>query len=292
MFVKVAAIQMTSSADVDSNLLKAETLVSAAAAEGADIVVLPENFAVFDSSTLRTHGAREAEAHVFSAFLAQVAARWRVTVIGGTIPSQSRQYPGGDRVPDGRVRTRCMAFSAQGEYLAHYDKLHLFDVDVADVQGAYRESENIEPGEAVVCAETFWGRVGLTICYDLRFPELFAALTGAGATIITVPAAFTHVTGAAHWLTLLRARAIENQCFIIAAGQTGEHNSSRRTFGHSCVISPWGEILALKEEGEGIVCAEINLADIERTRQQMPLRQHKRFDVVARDSLPLYVKGA
>lgn len=276
MQVNVAAIQMTSGPDIDANLANAERLVAQAGNEGAALVVLPENFAIFDSSALYAAGEQEADTSRFSDMLADWARRYNLWLVGGTVPSRTRN-PQGERVSGRRVRTRSMVFSPEGERVAAYDKIHLFDVDVSDAQGSYRESDAIEPGDTSVVATLPWATLGLTICYDLRFPELFSYLMQQGATLITVPAAFTYVTGQAHWLPLLRARAIETQCFIIAPNQTGENRPTRRTWGHSCIVSPWGDIVALQAEGEGVVQARIDFSEVQALRQKMPILQHKRF---------------
>ena len=280
MTLTVAAIQMTSGAQVEANLYKAERLIARAAEQGAQLVALPENFAVFDSTALAREGELERLQNKFSSILADWGARYNVWLVGGTVPSRTRR-PGSDEpVPGARVRTRCHVHAPDGQLVSYYDKLHLFDVDVPDAQGSYRESSTIEPGEQPAVAVTPWATIGLTICYDLRFPELFHALVLQGASIITVPAAFTYVTGEAHWLALLRARAIETQSYIIAPNQTGQNSRTRRTFGHSCIISPWGEILALSEQDETVVTAAIDLSQVEKLRRQMPVQQHKRFHVV------------
>lgn len=280
MQVNIAAIQMTSGPQVERNLQSAEAFVAQAASMGADLIVLPENFAVFDSAALFDFGERETHGGYFSTLLAAWAARYNVWLVGGTLPCRQRLGTQVD-VPGRRVRTRSMLFSPQGVCTAAYDKIHLFDVDVADSHGSYRESDTIEPGDQPVLATLPWGKLGLTVCYDLRFPELYCYLQMHGATVITVPAAFTYVTGQAHWFTLLRARAIETQCFIVAPNQCGENRPNRRTWGHSCIVSPWGDIVAMQEDGEGIVQASIDMAELEAVRQKMPLQQHKRFTIDA-----------
>lgn len=278
MPVTIAAIQMTSGADVQQNLATAERLVAQAGEQGAQVVVLPENFAVFDSGALLREGELESTSGKFSSLLAGWAAKYKLWLVGGTLPSRTRM-PDGDRVAGQRVRTRCTVHAPDGQCIAGYDKLHLFDVDVADAHGSYRESDVIEPGQLAVTATLPWATLGLTICYDLRFPELFARLVDLGATLITVPAAFTYVTGQAHWLPLLRARAIETQCYIVASNQTGENRPGRKTWGHSCILSPWGEILALQEEHEGVIQANVDFSQVAELRRTMPLQQHKRFTV-------------
>lgn len=282
MSLVMAAIQMTSSARVEDNLKAAEHWVAKAHEQGAQLVVLPENFAIFDGGALFEAGENEATTGRLSNALAAWAKRYGVWIVGGTLPSRFR-LASSELVPGRRVRTRSAVYSPAGECVAAYDKIHLFDVDVADAHGSYRESDAIEPGNLPVVAKLPDFGLGLTICYDLRFPELFAHLRQLGASVITVPSAFTYVTGKAHWLPLLQARAIETQCFIVAANQVGENRPSRRTWGHSCIISPWGEVLALKEDGEGVVMASVDLMQLEEVRKKMPVLQHKRFHVAMKE---------
>jgi predicted amidohydrolase len=269
--IVMAAVQMTSGPDVDANLAFAGQCIADAASSGACCVVLPENFAVFDSKALWSQGVREREEAIFSRCLESWARHYGVWIIGGSIPVACE---GTDR-----VRARCQVYGPEG-WQASYDKMHLFDVDVGDAQGRYRESDTIAPGQQSVVVTTPFGKVGLSICYDLRFPGLYMQLRADGAEIITVPAAFTRVTGEAHWLTLLRARAIETQCYVIAPNQTGRHSPSRETFGHSCIISPWGEILAVREESPGVVTATIDRERLQDIRGKMPVFSHQRHAVV------------
>lgn len=280
MKVSIAAIQMTSGTDIAHNLAMAERLIAAAADQGAVLAVLPENFAVFDSTALLAAAEQEHAHQRFSELLAAWSKRYGLWLVGGTLPFRTR-LPGGEMVPGNRVRTRSLVYSPLGQCAAAYDKIHLFDVDVADAHGSYRESDAIEPGTTPVVASLPWARLGMTICYDLRFPELFSYLVHHGATLISVPSAFTYVTGQAHWLPLLRARAIETQCFIVAPNQVGENRPNRRTWGHSCIISPWGEILAVQEEGEGVVMASVDFSEVDELRKKMPVIQHKRFGINA-----------
>ena len=202
-------------------------------------------------------------------------------LVGGTAPLLSR--PGRNPaepdylIEDGRVRAASLVYGAAGELLARYDKIHLFDVMVEDKQARYSESLSYEPGSDVVCADTAAGRLGLSVCYDMRFPELYRQLLLRGAEIITVPAAFTAVTGAAHWESLLRARAIENQCYLVAAAQGGRHSPTRETWGHSMIIDPWGEILAELATGPGIAVAEMDPELLSQVRKRMPVADHIRL---------------
>lgn len=269
----LAAVQMCSGPDIEANLAQARRELAAAAAAGASLAVLPENWAVFDAAQYAALGQRLPE------MLAQVGAMAReldLWIVAGTLPAAHR--PDGAPVPDGRVRTACHVIDSDGEVVARYDKIHLFDVEVDDAQGSYRESATFEPGSAVVCVDTPAGRVGLSICYDLRFPELYRELQRQGAEILVVPAAFTQVTGEAHWEPLLRARAIENQCYVIGSAQGGRHGPTRVTWGHSQVIDPWGRVLAgCGAEGPGLALAGRDPEEQVRLRRRMPVAAHRRL---------------
>ena len=207
---KVATIQMISSNNLADNLAAEERLLNQASEQGAGLAVLPETFSLFASSQLRSLGEEEDRQGTVQNFLAQMSRQLQMWIVGGTTPFIRR--PDNSLIEDGRVRATCLVYSAEGKLQARYDKIHLFDVDVKDAQGSYRESNTMEPGDQVVVVDTPFGRLGLTVCYDLRFAELFSLLVAQGAEIITVPAAFTARTGEAHWRALLRARAIENLC--------------------------------------------------------------------------------
>ncbi len=276
MACKVAAIQMVSVADTDRNLDAARRLVLEAARRGARLAVLPEVFAVLEGGPMRRFGEVEGEGRIQD-FLSGLARDAGLTLVGGTIPLLSRPGRSGpDRlIGDGRVRAACLVFDERGRRVARYDKMHLFDVTVDDRQAEYSESRSYEAGEEVATVDTPAGRLGLSVCYDLRFPELYRELFRRGAQIVAVPSAFTRVTGEAHWESLLRARAIENQCYVIAAGQGGRHSDKRETWGRSMVIDPWGEVLAGLETGEGVAVAEADLAFLESVRRRMPVREHR-----------------
>jgi len=271
---KVAAVQLVSSADIERNLASAARWVEYAAAAGAKLVVLPEAFALFISNEQGRLGAREAggQARV-RPFLAELAARHRVWLVGGTIPL----LEAGEQRP----RAASLVFDDCGREVGRYDKMHLFDVDVSDSQGSYRESDTFNPGAAAVVVPTPFGVLGLSVCYDLRFPELFQWLREQGAEMIVVPSAFTRRTGLAHWLPLLRARAIETQCYLIGANQGGEHNSKRATSGGSAIVDGWGEVLAEAPLGEACIVAEVDRERLRAQRKAMPVAQHRRFRVVA-----------
>jgi len=265
----LAAIQMVSGPDVAENLTAAAELLAHAAASGAKLAVLPENFALMGRGEGDKVAVREAEgAGPIQAFLAEQAARYRLWLVGGTIPLRT---VGGE----GRVRAACLLFDDLGRRIARYDKVHLFDVQVVGSAERYAESATIEPGDRYVVADTPVGRLGLAVCYDLRFPEQFRAMVDQGMEILALPAAFTAATGKAHWETLLRARAIENQCYVVASAQGGQHANGRETHGDSLIIDPWGEILHRLPRGPGAVLAEFDRERLERVRRQFPALQHR-----------------
>jgi predicted amidohydrolase len=270
MMTVVAALQMVSGPDIEVNLQAAERLIGLAAEGGARLVVLPENFALMGTRETDKLAVREVEGDgPIQAFLAAQAARRQLWLVGGTIPLAARA--------ENKVRAACLLFDPQGRLAARYDKLHLFDVQVVDTQESYRESATIEPGDwPVVVVDTPFGRLGLAVCYDLRFPELFRALLDQGMEILALPAAFTATTGKAHWEILLRARAIENLCYVIASAQGGQHANGRETYGDSMIIDPWGVILERLSQGPGVVLARLDRHRLQTIRQQFPALQHRR----------------
>lgn len=273
--VKAAVVQMVSGREPALNLEAAARLVGEAAAQGAKLVVLPENFAVYNPVDLPSLAEEAGDMEApFQSFLSQLARRHGIWLVGGSIPVRPARH---DRDP--RVFSSCLVFSPDGELAARYDKLHLFDVDITDAQGRYRESERFRYGDSVVTFDTPFGRVGMAVCYDLRFPELFRALTERGAEIIVLPSAFTRLTGQAHWEILVRARAIENTCYLLAAGQGGRHDARRETFGHSMIVDPWGVVLAGLGEGEGVAIANLDARTLTNVRERLPSIEHRRLRV-------------
>lgn len=274
---RAAVIQMRSGADCAANLAVAGRLLEAAQAGGAQLAVLPENFAFMggregDKLAL----AEDAGRGPIQDWLAATARRLRLWILGGTVPLKT-----GDAQ---RVAAACLVVDESGRSVARYDKMHLFDVEVGDAAPGqasperYRESASIAPGAvASVVVDTPVGRMGLSVCYDLRFPELFRRLAAQGAEVLAVPSAFTEHTGAAHWEVLLRARAIENQCYVIAPGQWGEHPGGRRTFGHSLVVDPWGRVLARREAGDGVIVAPLPRESLLNLRRSFPVLEHRRL---------------
>lgn len=258
-----ACVQLNAQDNLAQNIKQAEALVREAASKGAQFIALPENALFMHAPGAGAHPDTAAE----TARLSALAGELGVWLLIGSV-----HVPAGN----GKSFNRSLLISAEGKIAARYDKIHLFDVTLKNGE-TYAESDRIAPGGDMVLAETPWGELGLTVCYDLRFPHLFRALAKAGAGIITVPAAFTYTTGSAHWHVLLRARAIETGCFIIAPGQCGMHPGNRRTYGHSLIIAPWGEILAEgSEDKTGITLATLDLAKVDEARAMIPALQHDR----------------
>ncbi len=262
----VAAVQMISTPNVADNIARARVLVGEAAARGAQLVTLPEYWPIMGmADTDKVGHAERPGSGPIQDFMAEAAATHKVWLIGGTLPLVS---------PDAaRVMNTTLVYDPQGKSVSRYDKIHLFGF----TRGAesYDEARTIVPGEAVAVFDAPFGRVGLAVCYDLRFPELFRAM--GECTLMVVTAAFTHTTGLAHWEVLLRARAIENQCYVLASAQGGVHANGRRTFGHSMLIDPWGEVKAVLAEGEGVVSGALDPALLASVRESLPALKHRRM---------------
>ena len=266
--MNVALIQMVSSQKLEVNLREAETLI-AEAASGADYIFLPENFAVLASENPRRIGNLEMTREgPIRSFLRDIARRHSCWLFGGTFPLACR--PDGSLVSRGRVRAASLVLDPEGVEVRRYDKIHMFDVDVVDNQGAYRESDSYEPGGDIVSLDCPLGRVGLSVCYDIRFPELYRSLFADEVDLVAVPSAFTEITGEAHFELLIRARAVENSCYMIAACQGGEHDSGRRTWGHSMVVDPWGRVVDQLGTGVGVLVCRIDLELRRQLRRDMP----------------------
>jgi len=266
--MRVAALQMTSGPDVQANLAEARLLLEEARAADARLAVLPENFAFMGMHDADKLAVGEAEGSgPIQDFLAATARELSLWVIAGTIPIRL--------AGDARVAAAALVFDAAGERVARYDKIHLFDVEIPERAESYRESANMAPGKTPMVVDTPVGRVGLAVCYDVRFPELFRKLSAAGAQILVLPSAFTAPTGRAHWETLLRARAIENLCHMIAPAQTGFHPNGRETYGDSMIVDHWGRILARLPRGRGCVSADIDLDRQAEVRKSFPALQHR-----------------
>ena len=272
---RVAAIQMVSTKDIDANLRDAGELLQQAADRGASVAVLPENFAVLATHQMLECGRAESgQEPVIRAFLAKQAKRLGLWIVGGSMPLADR--PDGTAI-EARVRASCLVFDDRGREVARYDKIHLFDAMVEDAHGQYRESDTFEPGDQVVTVETPAGKLGVAICYDLRFPELFRALRAEGVDWVCLPSAFTWQTGEAHWHALIRARAIENQMAVVAAGQGGQNSERRRTYGHSLICDPWGKVVSELAEGPGVVVADLDTDQLGQLRKRMPVWEHRRL---------------
>jgi len=269
--VRVAAVQMVSGADVAENLKQAGALVAQAHKQGAELVLLPEYFGVMGVRATDKVRLKERDGDgPQQAFLADTARALGIVLVGGTVPLACDDAS--------RVRSACLVYGPDGHRLARYDKIHLFRFAQGDE--AYDETRTIERGDTVVAFDAPFGRVGLSICYDMRFPELYRAL--GDCALILVPAAFTWTTGSAHWHLLLRARAVENQAWVLAAAQGGVHGG-RRTYGHSCLVDPWGEIVAERvDDGPGVVIGAVDTARTADVRAKLPAHDHRILGVTPR----------
>ncbi len=264
---RIAAVQMASGADKASNLATAERLVREAAARGADLVGLPENVAWMGPEAERAAAAEALDGPTLGRF-ASLAESLGIHLLAGSVLETGAEQ--------GRLYNTSVLFGPHGQRLAVYRKMHLFDVEVGDGQ-TYRESAAVAPGKDVVSVVTPLGRIGLSVCYDLRFPELYRALSAQGAVLLTVPSAFTLLTGKDHWEVLLRARAIENQAYVLAPAQGGRHPGDRLTYGHSLVVDPWGLVVACASEGEGLAVADMDAGLLQRIRTRLPALRHRRL---------------
>jgi deaminated glutathione amidase len=270
--MKVAALQMTSGPQVEANLAEAGVLLAEAASSGARLAVLPENFAFLGLADADKRAVAEADGTgPIQEFLAASARRLKLWIVGGTLPLKSGA--------DGRVAAASLVYDADGARVARYDKIHLFDVDIPGRAETYRESAHVAPGTRAVVLDTPAGRLGLSVCYDVRFPELYRQLSAAGAQVLSVPSAFTTATGRAHWETLLRARAIENLCYVIAPAQSGIHPNGRETYGDSMIVDYWGRVLKRVPRGRGCAVAEVDLARQSAVRQSFPALKHRTLPV-------------
>ena len=263
----VGIVQMTSGPEPLKNLAFIDQQLKRLSESGVKLVLTPENCIVFGSkSDYRLH-AEELGSGLIQSTLADLARKYKLWLVIGSLPIRHEE----------KITTTSLVYNSEGKIVAHYDKLHLFDVDVDDQHGSYRESETSSAGERVAVVDTPVGKLGLTICYDLRFPHLFSELRKKGAQIISVPAAFTATTGEAHWEVLLRARAIETQCWILAAAQTGKHPCGRETWGHSMIVNPWGRIIQQINGEAGTIKGMIEEGILNSVRLNMPMQSHARF---------------
>ncbi len=261
---KVAAIQMASGPNVTGNLNEARRLIANASEQGARLVVLPEFFAIMGMSEQDKVVAREQPGQgPIQSFLSETARRHKVWLVGGSIPLAAS-------APD-KVLNSCLVYDERGEQVARYDKIHLFNLELGNER--YDEARTIEPGSQVVVVDSPFGRIGLAVCYDLRFPELFRAMKD--VNIIVLPAAFTEITGKMHWEVLVRARAVENLAYVVAAAQGGYHVSGRETHGNSMIVGPWGRVLDRLPRGSGVVIAEVNPSYQASLRASLPALAHR-----------------
>jgi deaminated glutathione amidase len=266
----VAAIQMVTSADFELNLASAEQLILQAKQGGADLVVLPEYFAIMAKHEKDKFKVVESHQNGrLQNFLAQQSRSHQIWLVGGSHPINSDDPK--------RPMSRCYVYNPQGNVVCFYDKIHLFDVHVDDATQQYQESKYSQAGNQAVAFDTPWGKVGIAICYDLRFPELFRQLNQMQAKLFVIPAAFTFATGEQHWDILLKARAVENLSYVVASAQGGLHQNGRETYGHSCVISPWGKTLVELNQGEGVAIAKIDFSEQEKIRKNFPALQHRKL---------------
>ncbi len=266
--MRIAALQTVSTPDVARNLETAARLIGEAAAQGAQLVALPEYFCLMGRRDTDKLALAEVPGEgPIQRFLAQQARGHGLWIVGGTLPLAGP-------TPE-RVFNSCCVFAPDGALAARYDKIHLFRYD--NGRESYDEARVLEAGNRPVAVQAAGLRLGLSVCYDLRFPELYRHLCTPPCDLLTVPAAFTYTTGRAHWELLLRARAVENQCYVLAPAQGGTHENGRRTWGHSMIVDPWGEVLAVRAEGEGVVIADLEPARIAAVRQQLPALSHRRL---------------
>jgi len=270
-----SCIQFTSARDYEPNIRAASDLIRRARDAGADLVLTPENTGLTEPvGKLRREKARDEANHPVLAALREVARETGVWLLIGSLAIDLSREPG-EAEGERRLANRSYLIDPNGAIVARYDKVHMFDVDLARGE-SYRESNAFRPGGQSALAETPWGVLGMTVCYDLRFPHLYRALAQAGADFLAIPSAFTVPTGEAHWHVLMRARAIENGCYVFAPAQWGEHAEGRRTYGHSLIVDPWGEVLADGGEGVGIISARIDAAAIAKARRMVPSLKHDR----------------
>ena len=270
--MKTAAVQMISSPEWAENRDTAARLVAQAVAAGAQLVALPEYFCLMGRrDTDKLALAEDAGSGPIQTFLAETARAHGIWLVGGTLPVKD----GGSSAQGSRVLNRCVVYGPEGSAAGHYDKVHLFAFD--NGRESYDEGRTLRAGTQPVALQTGPLRVGLSICYDLRFPELYRALMTPPCDLVVVPSAFTHTTGQAHWEVLLRARAIENQCYVLAPAQGGVHVNGRRTWGHSMLVDPWGVVVDMLEEGEGFVIGDVDVQRLAEVRSQLPALAHRRL---------------
>lgn len=271
--VKIAVVQMVSSFDFDINLKRADSLIREAAGNRVRAIFLPENFLIFANRNPRDFA--ESQSGEAISFVSNLAAELDCWIFAGTVPLATTTE--GSNVEGNRVRAASLVFDQSGTQVGRYDKIHMFDVDVADNQKQYRESNAFESGTDIVDVKTPFGNFGLSVCYDIRFPEIYRQLRETEVRSFVIPSAFTCLTGEAHFEVLMRARAIEHFCFTIAACQGGHHDSGRDTYGNSMIVSPWGELLNRSGEGEAVICAELDYSEQDDIRKRMPVHSQRKI---------------
>lgn len=275
----IAAIQMTSGHVVEDNLAAAAKLLREAKERGADIACLPENFSFIGLRDADKLGVAEADGDgPVQRFLSATARELKLWILGGSTVIKADDAQ--------RVTNTSLLIDADGRRVARYDKIHLFDVAIPGRNEQYLESRHVTPGDAIVLADTPVGRLGMSVCYDMRFPELYRELVARGAQWLSAPSAFTVPTGRAHWETLLRARAIENLCYVVAPAQSGTHTSGRETYGDTLIVDYWGQVLTRLHKGEGVITAEFDLAKQAEARARFPALTHRRLGVSADEAVP------
>tara|TARA_R110002072_G_scaffold2252_4_gene18635 strand:- start:169 stop:993 length:825 start_codon:yes stop_codon:yes gene_type:complete len=274
--MRIALIQMVSSQHLDQSLAAVERLLGDVTGKEVDAIFLPENFAALGNQDPYQLGLQEQDSSgPIRSFLREIASRTGSWIFAGTIPVASRID--GSSTEPGKVRAASLVLDGAGVEVARYDKMHMFDVDVADNHGSYRESNTFEHGNELRLINSPCGRVGLSVCYDIRFSELYLSLLKQGAELFAIPSAFTETTGKAHFELLMRARAVESFSFTVGACQGGVHDSGRRTFGHSMVVNPWGEVIAKAGIGEEVIFADIDLQELRNVRGRMPVLDQRRL---------------
>lgn len=264
---KISAIQMTSTPSVKDNLTIVDSLIKQAVDQGSNLIVLPEMFPIAGLETTdKIKVSEQFGEGPIQDFLSHQAKKNRLWIVGGTIPLKCEQPH--------KVKAACLVYDDLGNMVGRYDKIHLFDVSISESE-SYQESATTEPGTNITVVDTPLGKLGLSVCYDIRFPELFRRLFNLGAEIFAIPAAFTVKTGQAHWEILSRSRAIENFCYVVGACQAGTHRNGRQTYGHSLIINPWGEIINSLADGIGVITAEVDLEKLRQIRKNMPIADHQ-----------------
>ena len=274
---KVASIQMTSGANLGANLDQAELLIQSAVSRGAELLVLPENFAYLGCKEIQNIAEIEKSIGPARKFLAEQASKHKVWIVGGTIPVKESSLS--DFNGSSLTSASCFVVDSKGIEVSCYQKMHLFDAQIDDAKDSYCESSEYSPGSSPVVVDTPVGRVGIAVCYDLRFPELFRYIVDQGAEIIVIPSAFTANTGKAHWSLLLRARAVENLVYVVGANMGDREHPNRPTWGGSAIIDPWGRIVSELEGGPGVAVAEIDLSYLRDLRNKLPMHKHRQFSV-------------